>query len=76
MAVPRETPYIWATWLPRLLTRENSCEWAVWLKARQQNRTRAPSGFNQAQWMLNYTTPLNTRLANWEVGGYSTDIEG
>ena len=33
MAVPRETPYIWATWLPRLLTGENSCEWAVWFKA-------------------------------------------
>ena len=33
MAVPREFPYIWTTWLPRLLTDENSCEWAVWFKA-------------------------------------------
>ena len=26
---PPRHPYIWATWLPRLLTGENSCEWAV-----------------------------------------------
>ena len=25
------------TWLPRLLTGENSCEWAVWFKARHRN---------------------------------------
>ena len=27
LAQRREHPYIWATWLPRLLTGENSCEW-------------------------------------------------
>ena len=26
--VPCDFPYIWATWLPRLLTGERSCEWA------------------------------------------------
>ena len=28
-STPRDFPYIWATWLPRLLTGENSCEWAI-----------------------------------------------
>ena len=42
MAVPRETPYIWTTWLPRLLTGENSCEWVVWFKAQHQDWTRRP----------------------------------
>ena len=67
MATPREYPYIWATWLPRLLTGENSCEWAVWFKAHHQNWTRTPSEFNQAQWMLNHTALLNRRRADWEV---------
>ena len=32
----REHPYIWATWLPRLLNRrELSCEWAIWLTRRE-----------------------------------------
>ena len=76
LAQRREHPYIWTTWLPRLLTGENSCEWAIWFKAHHQNWDKVPSGFNQAQWMLNYTSPLNTRLVNWEVGGYSVGIEG
>ena len=76
MAVPREAPYIWATWLPRLLAGEHSCEWAVWFKAHYQDWTKVPSDFNQAPWMLNHTTLLNKRRTNWEVGGYSVEVEG
>ena len=75
MPQKREHPYIWATWLPRLLTGENSCEWAAWFKAHYQGWTRQPSGFNQAQWLLNHTALLNERRANWEAGGYSVAIE-
>ena len=76
MAVRRETPYIWATWLPRLLTGENSCEWAIWFKAHYQDWTRTPSEFNHAQWMLNHTALLNKRKAEWELSHYSVAIEG
>ena len=44
----REHPYIWATWLPRLLAGENSCEWAVWFKAHHVEGTRQPSDFGRA----------------------------
>ncbi len=71
----REHPYIWATWLPRLLTGENSCEWAVWFKAHHRDWTRQHSDFDQAQWLLAHTALLNERRANWEVGGYDVDIE-
>ena len=37
MTQHREHPCTWATWLPKLLTGENSCEWAVWLKAHHRN---------------------------------------
>ena len=76
MPQKREHPYIWATWLPRLLTGENSCEWAAWFKAHYQDWDRVPSDFNQAQWMLNHTALLNERRANWEIGGYSVEVEG
>ena len=75
MPVPRDHPYIWATWLPRLLTGENSCEWAVWFKAHHQDWTRTPSEFNQAQWMLDHTALLNEHITNWEVGGLDVDVE-
>ena len=76
LAQRREHPYIWATWLPRLLTGENSCEWAVWFKAHYQDWTRTPSEFNQAEWMLNHTALLNKRKANWHHGGFDVNTEG
>ena len=76
LAQRREHPYIWATWLPRLLTSENSCEWAVWFKAHYQDWTRTPSEFNQTEWMLNHTALLNKRKANWKHGGFDVNIEG
>ena len=76
MAQRREHPYIWASWLPRLLTGENSCEWAAWFKAHHQNWTKVPSDFNQAQWILNHTALLNKRKAEWELSHYSVAIEG
>ena len=76
LAQRREHPYIWATWLPKLLTSENSCEWAVWFKAHYQDWTKVPSDFNQAQWLLNHTELLNKRIAEWELSHYSVAIEG
>ena len=74
-AAQREHPYIWATWLPRLLTGENSCEWAIWFKAHYQDWTRQPSDFDQAQWLLDHTALVNERIRNWEVGSYEVDVE-
>ena len=76
LAQRREHPYIWATWLPRLLTGENSCEWAAWFKVHHQDWTRTPSEFNQTEWMLNHTALLNKRKANWKHGGFDVNIEG
>lgn len=75
-AVQREFPDICTTWLPKLLTGESSCEWAVWFKAHHQNWDKIPSDFNQTEWMLNHIALLNKRRANWEVGGYSIEVEG
>ena len=75
LAQRREHPYIWTTWLPRSLTGENSCEWAVWFKAHYQDWTRTPSEFNQAEWMLGHTALLNKRKADWKHGGFDVNIE-
>ena len=57
-------------------TGENSCEWAVWFKARHQDWAKVPSEFDQAEWMLNHTALLNKRKANWKHGGFDVNIEG
>ena len=38
MAKPRrDGSYFWVTWLTKLLTGENSCEWASWFRARHKS---------------------------------------
>ena len=75
MAEQRDFPYIWATWLPKLLTGENSCEWAVWFKAHCQGWDRPPSDFNQSEWMVRHTAPLNKEREEWKDRGYTVTVE-
>ena len=72
----RDHPYIWTTWLPRLLTGERSCEWAIWFKAHHQGWARKPSDFNQAEWMLNHTSLLNEKKSQWEARRQKVYVEG
>ena len=36
MALLRDSPYIWATWLTKLLAGENSCEWAACFRSQHE----------------------------------------
>ena len=79
MAQPRATgPYVWVTWLPRLLSGESSCEWASWFKAQHEGDSwaRMPSDFDQAGWMMNHTALLNQQRQKWEQQGYNVLTEG
>lgn len=70
-------PYIWVTWLTRLLTGENSCEWASWFRAQHYSNSwkRTPSTFDLADWKMKHTTALNECRARWESQGYSVFVE-
>ena len=48
MATLRAFPYIWTTWLTKLLTGETSCEWAACFRAPHQGYAKQPSDFNLA----------------------------
>ena len=76
MPRPRERPYIWGTWLAKLLAGEASCEWAAWFRAHYQDWNRPPSDFNQAQWMLEHTALVNTERESREKLGYEVYTEG
>ena len=71
-------PYVWVTWLPRLLSGESSCEWASWFKAQHQGDSwaRMPSDFDQAGWLMNHTALLNQQRQKWEQQGYTVLTEG
>ena len=76
MPRPRENPYIWVTWLAKLLAGESNCEWSAWFRAHYQDWARPPSDFNQAQWMLNHTALVNRERESRERLGYVVHMEG
>ena len=76
MAIRRDFPYFWATWLPRLPVGDRSCEWAVWFKAHCVEWTRQPSDFDQAQWLMPHTALLNQQRQEWEDDGHAVFVEG
>ena len=79
MAQKRSTgAYIWATSLPRLLTGENSCEWAGSFKAQHEtsNWTRSRSDFDHTKWLLEHTALLGERKSRWESEGYTVFAKG
>ena len=68
-------PYIWATTLAKLLTGENSCEWAGWFKAHHQNWAKPPSDFDSSAWMLKHTALVNEERESREQLGYTVSTE-
>lgn len=70
MKQKRDGIYIWVTWLPKLMTGEMTCEWALWLKANYEYYERIPSDFDAAAWQIEHTKLLRTlRLERQESGG-------
>ena len=76
MVQERDFPYIWTTWLPNLLTGENSCEWAVWYKAHNKSWVKPPSDFDQAKWLMEHTALLNKERDQRKNDGYRVMTEG
>lgn len=75
MAEPRSGPYIWVTWLSRLLVGDFSCEWAAWFKAHHKNYAKTPSEFDMTAWQMNHTALLNETLGKIEGEGRTVLIE-
>ncbi len=59
MRTERERPYVYVTWLTKLLVGENLCEWATWFKSHYKDYDQFPAGFDRTGWQLAHTTLLS-----------------
>ena len=78
MAVKKDHPYIWTTWLTRLLSGDSSCEWAAQFRAHHESKSysKVSSGFDAARWQMEHTALLNKARAEMESTGANVYIEG
>ena len=77
-------PYIWVTWLTKLMVGENSCEWKAWFKANHENWSweKAPVSYgggscntSLAEWQMRHTAKIHGTRKEYEEAGYQVFTE-
>lgn len=75
LTVIRPEPYVWVSWITKLLTGEASCVWSAWLRAHYQT-ARVPTDFDQSTWQMDHSALLRKAVADHEKQGYKVYAEG
>jgi CRISPR/Cas system-associated exonuclease Cas4 (RecB family) len=76
MASRRSSPYVYATWLSKLLVGDQVCEWAAWFRAHFERYEKAPSSFDSAGWKMAHTALLDRKYRQLVEAGHSVTMEG
>lgn len=74
MTIARPEPYVWVSWITKLLAGESSCIWSAWLRAHYQT-AKAPNGFDMGTWQMDHSAMLRTAATHFEHDGCSVFTE-
>jgi hypothetical protein len=75
MATRRDNPYIWATWLTKLLSGESQCEWSAWFRAHHKEYDRLPTDLDVAAWTLEHGELVRARRERLLAEGWDVFVE-
>ncbi|MGB2983099.1 MAG: PD-(D/E)XK nuclease family protein [Candidatus Bipolaricaulia bacterium] len=75
MSVRRAEPYIWVTWLTKLLAGESTCEWSAWYRAHHREYDKLPIDFDLARWTVDHNELVNARREQLLDEGHSVCVE-
>ena len=75
MAIGRGDPYIWVTWLTKLLSGESQCEWSAWFRAHHKDYDRLPTDLDVAAWTIEHGQLVRTRREQLLAEGYEVFVE-
>jgi hypothetical protein len=70
----RPNPFIWVTWLSKLMAGEKQCAWASWFRSHYQ-WDKLPSGSDLAKWTADHAALLHARRAKLEAQGFTIYAE-
>ncbi len=62
MKKARQKPFVWPSWITKLIAGEDHCHWKSWLKSHYQYYDKTPSTFDSAMWNVKHTTLLRSRM--------------
>jgi CRISPR/Cas system-associated exonuclease Cas4 (RecB family) len=71
MSIPRGEPYVWVSWLAKLLAGEAHCQWTLWFRAHHRY-DKAPSDLDAAAWCARHAalvgeTEQALRTEGWRI---------
>ncbi|MBN1503645.1 MAG: PD-(D/E)XK nuclease family protein [Candidatus Eisenbacteria bacterium] len=75
MTERRENPYVWVTWISKLLAGEAHCEWAAWFKAHHAQFEKRPPTFDFAKWNAEHGRMVRERARALAKEGYNVGLE-
>jgi hypothetical protein len=75
MTVKRNQPYVWVTWLSKVMAGEQACLWASWFKVHHQDYPKAPGNFDLASWNVEHTRLLIQTRTEWSRWGTEVRVE-
>ena len=78
MPALRETgPYIYPTWLPKLLAGLDRCEWKIWFQVHHDGRAweKLGSDFNLTRYNIEHTELVRLCTEEYEQWGFTVTVE-
>lgn len=75
LTTSRPEPYVWVSWITKLLAGESSCVWSAWLRAHYQT-AKVPNGFDMGTWQMDHSAMLRKTAAEHEKDGSEVFTEG
>ena len=76
LTIARPEPYVWVSWISKLLAGEASCVWSAWLRAHYQT-AKPPNGtFDMGRWQMDHSALLRKAVADHEKKEYKVYTEG
>ena len=70
----RSHPFLWISWLSKLMAGEKQCQWACWFRSHYR-WNKLPSGCDLAKWTADHAQLLHARRATLEAQGFTVYTE-
>ncbi len=75
MAVRRNEPYVWLTWLAPWMSGDKSCDWSVWFRANWRDYEKAEGDSDFSSWRVRHTRLLRETHKELNREGYRVRVE-
>lgn len=75
MAIARDNPYIWVTWITALLAGDSHCEWSAWFRTHYTGYVKQPTDFNLAAWKAEHGEMVRAHVSTLKHQGYTVYVE-